>query len=666
MDNTMPHYKVVKNSLANILKDEADKIIIHKAVAAVHRVVIHALQFMKLYLLSCSKLPKIDDHFVMCCMRVVRESKLNGNTKNQEEYQKLVVFFNDHYKSTMSGDDSVVMAMKNITQILGYAATGIVTEYETNIKQHFVDYVEHFINIACAKKEKWKDMNNNAKNEFVLHLRSYKSTILEGKNERLPEELLSHVEYILPPRDQTSGKHVNYELAKNPQCFLPCMIYMMQFVESKGEKMMNAFPCRTDIVPKYIRFDTSSLIELLLKDADRRGETQRYYSLHVRQEQAFLWGLYFKTDAHCFGRGNKSYQFGHMIETDGIGCSIILVLKEVADLKYKPKQKLGHDKELYLDDINEITRTRLLKKKMVAIDPNKSDLIYCTADETDGKCTKFRYTQNQRNKESKKNVYKKQRLKMKTDEVIAIEMALSAFNHKTLDVDKYKAYLTAKNGANSKLFAFYENEVYRKMKWNTYINMSRSEDMMINRFKARFGAPDEVVVAFGDWEQKHQMKWKEPTKGKGFRKLFRKHGYEVFLVDEFRTSCMCYACGDENARCDKFKMVNNNNPRSKTERPQILCHGLLKCKTCSRAWNRDTNASLNIGRAGKQMLETQERPRYLSRSLARKTVDDISIMDIKPPKRRKLTSVHVEACTTRERLLGGSELGIGCLFPYLS
>ncbi len=85
------------------------------------------------------------------------------------------------------------------------------------------------------------------------------------------------------------------------------------------------------------------------KTAVNRGRQfcyERYYSLHVRQEQAFLWGLYFKTDSHCFGRGNKSYQFGHMIDTDGIGCSIMLVLKEVADLKYKPKQKLGHDKEL--------------------------------------------------------------------------------------------------------------------------------------------------------------------------------------------------------------------------------------------------------------------------------------------------------------------------------
>jgi hypothetical protein len=32
------------------------------------------------------------------------------------------------------------------------------------------------------------------------------------------------------------------------------------------------------------------------------------------------------------------------------------------------------------------------------------------------------------------------------------------------------------------------------------------------------------------------MKFKEPVKGRGFRTLFRKNGFETYLVDEFRTS----------------------------------------------------------------------------------------------------------------------------------
>ena len=38
------------------------------------------------------------------------------------------------------------------------------------------------------------------------------------------------------------------------------------------------------------------------------------------------------------------------------------------------------------------------------------------------------------------------------------------------------------------------------------------------------------------------MKYKEPTKGKGFRTLLKKNGYKVYLVNEFRTSCKCSCC----------------------------------------------------------------------------------------------------------------------------
>ena len=246
MSDGKSHYKVVKNNLANILKDKSDAIIIQQAAIAVHRTVIHTLQFIKLYFLSSTQIIKIDHHFVMCCMRVVREVVLDGRTKNQDEYTKLARFFSTNYRSTMSeADDITVMKMKNITQILDYAATTIVTEYETNIKQHFAEYVERFINVVCKKKEKCKDMDANSRNEFMCQLRSYKSIVLDKKRDGLPEELSSHIQHVLPSYILISDKHINYELAKNPQAFLPCMVYMMRFVESKGEKMMNVFPCRT-------------------------------------------------------------------------------------------------------------------------------------------------------------------------------------------------------------------------------------------------------------------------------------------------------------------------------------------------------------------------------------------------------------------------------------
>lgn len=113
-----------------------------------------------------------------------------------------------------------------------------------------------------------------------------------------------------------------------------------------------------------------------------------------------------------------------------------------------------------------------------------------------------------------------------------------------------------------------------------------------------------------DWEQRTQMKYLEPTKGKGFRDLFRKYGYKVYLVDEFRTSCKCSKClgGD----CEKFREKLNIKTGSK-----FLIHGLLKCKTCTVLWNRDENSSNNIYKISKNAILEQPRPFYLERPKAK-------------------------------------------------
>ena len=110
--------------------------------------------------------------------------------------------------------------------------------------------------------------------------------------------------------------------------------------------------------------------------------------------------------------------------------------------------------------------------------------------------------------------------------------------------------------------------------------------------------------------KKKDRNWiKEPVKGKGFRTLLRKKGYEVYLVNEFRTSCRCNHCEGE---CKTFRKCSNPRPWKKNI---ITRHGLLECKTCNRLWNRDMNGSLNILKICKEAIAGNERPAYLKRSI---------------------------------------------------
>ena len=123
---------------------------------------------------------------------------------------------------------------------------------------------------------------------------------------------------------------------------------------------------------------------------------------------------------------------------------------------------------------------------------------------------------------------KKEQIEGKT--IIEWETLLSDLNRKSFTVNNFSEYVKLKNNVNEKLFGFYENYLFRKLKLNSYINMLKSEQKLINQFKITFGNPEEVVIGIGDFEQRKHRKFKEPVKGKGFRALFRKNGYDLSRV----------------------------------------------------------------------------------------------------------------------------------------
>ena len=149
------------------------------------------------------------------------------------------------------------------------------------------------------------------------------------------------------------------------------------------------------------------------------------------------------------------------------------------------------------------------------------------------------------------------------------------------------------------------------------------EQQMISNFRKMYGNPDEVVICIGDWEQRQQMKYKEPTLGIGIRSLLRKNKYNVYLVDEFRTSCKCSNC--DGGVCEKYMVRKNPRPKPKKnkENPKKerkydemrLVHGLLRCKSGCGEWNRDRNGSSNIYKIAFQAIHNLERPSYLCREI---------------------------------------------------
>jgi len=508
--------------------------------------------------------------------------------------------------------------------------------YENNIKLHYVEYIERYVNIIWKKKEtitKIKEENEvNQKelvNEFCRQLRKIKTDILETTT-----EYNSDVKYhnwikeikksITPNKEKYQKNSLYYDLQCNPQDYLPCMIRMMKEVEKEKVMIYNVFPMRNDIIMKSIKLDTTTLVHLLMTKK-QGNKTDYLLEGNLKKYENKIWEFFFRTELQCFKK--PKYTFHHMIETDGVSCSILMLRNDLIG-KRIPSAKVGSNYEEYIDELSNYTNIK--NKKIVCIDPGKSDILYCV-DNDNKDANEFRYTQDSRRKECKIKKYAKIILEFKKEKidgktVIEYETELSKLNRKTLIIKDFKEYIKKKSDINNKLYKFYEKYIFRKLKLNGYMNRKKHEQKLISNFKKIFGKPEETIVIFGDWEQKQHMKYKEPIKGKGMRMLFRQNSYKTFLVDEFRTSCMCSICKEETGRCEKFQIRENPKPYKSGN---ILVHGLISCKNCSNVWNRDVNGATNIYRIAKNAVNGLERPKYLCRE---KKED----MKLEKQKKRKL------------------------------
>ena len=270
------------------------------------------------------------------------------------------------------------------------------------------------------------------------------------------------------------------------------------------------------------------------------------------------------------------------------------------------------------------TNPELGAKRIVAIDPNKRDLIFVASenDAKDGHSDEtFRYTNQQRKVESGAKLHRKKQWKLAHEHVDGKMVRdhlteLSKFNHKTVDLETFLVWLTKKNATNALLFPHYAQWTYRQMRFRAFQNRKRSEANMINRFKRKFGGPEDTVVCMGDYSKGgggYHMKFQEPTLRSGMNTIFRKAGYQVLLVDEHRTSKCCFNCKHVDSNCKKFLTVENPRSYQRDKYPTVIRHGLVKCTICDTLWNRDRNASLNILYLAQQAFQGKSRPKYLSR-----------------------------------------------------
>ncbi len=273
-------YKCIKVSLKHILKHpEINTTKINDTVITANKIMIHTLQFMKLYLLDFysknNSLPKIDKVFINSCMKILCNEVATGRPPKKEIVElknTLKLFQKKHYPIEE-------LSYSYMNTILDYLTIDVLTMYENNIKLHYVEYVEKYVNFYWKKKfiiEKIRKLNITQKekesrvNKLCNELRKIKNDILNVEEKKLKSHssyhnwIQSQLQFILPNKSKFQKDNIRYDLQCNPQDYLPCMVYMMKQIENEGNSILNVFPLRSEISAKYIRIDTTKNLFLLI------------------------------------------------------------------------------------------------------------------------------------------------------------------------------------------------------------------------------------------------------------------------------------------------------------------------------------------------------------------------------------------------------------------
>ena len=113
--------------------------------------------------------------------------------------------------------------------------------------------------------------------------------------------------------------------------------------------------------------------------------------------------------------------------------------------------------------------------------------------------------------------------------------------------------------------------------------------------------PKRTIIGWGDWSQQDGFLRGTPKAPvKKFRRAFKKMGFTIIEVDEYRTSKCCSSCGH----------VTEN-----VHYGGVRCHQVVRCgnNECEVVWQRDCNAARNMHQVLLTMLHGQPRPVALQR-----------------------------------------------------
>ena len=568
-------------------------------------------------------IPFINENTIKMCMKSLILASSGPKPKNNNLL--LLNEFKNLHNFTL--EDGV-----NLSSILDYYAITILTSIETNIKMHFFDYVNRFINSYFKVLYKDEIANKEFKKQLFKDLYVVKNDILNGtmKANVKFHNWINEYRFKIVPEEFEINYY--YDVKATPQKYLKYMIFMNIELEKIEGKMYQFFPLQSSIIPRHIQIDTKSVIELLVD----KGKKEYLDNIELNKE--FLWDKYFNITQKI-----KDYKFDNTIITDGYATSLRFIhndyiegekikkekmkkgRKDAKEMTEEEKEKKKLDKKILQDEKKELNKLKQkdkpkkiekiqefpyiddvekedLEGKHIFIDPGKRSLFTMMND--DGRF--YSYTNKQRVNETKRlkyqNILKKYRDEL---EITSKENELSLYNSKSCNINKYREFITKKINTNEVLYKLYQNNKFRQYKWYAFINKKRTEDNMLNKIEKTY-TKDSIII-IGDWSIGKQMKNFISTPNLSLKRKLQER-FKVYNIDEYRTSCLNY----------KTEELSKNLYLPDKRNKERKMHSILTYKMENKrngCINRDKNGCKNIQKVFNYYIEYDERPERYKRGV---------------------------------------------------
>ena len=469
-------YTTVKVPLKKVLKNyEVVQPMIEKLVIESNTFVTLAYMFINLYLLhlykSNKEFPKLDGNFVKNVFKVIGYT--NSKSGRKRKKNELETFYKEHFQQLVTIDNKCIRpCYTNRSYLHAQLADEMITCILTNLTTHFEDYIIRYINLVhkYPQQKKIKQNNNKQKRkeEYKIlnkDIRDLKYDILHGKIEKSDKKYHQWIKdnmFLIRPEFKESI-HVNFDIkkSKRTQLYFQKAFYVNMKIEELGSKPYQIIPLRKSVIPKSIKLNSNALAEIF---GDLEINNERLYKSYTKTDLIhnsrkygnYLWNNFLKVEMksvfkmrdHCFYREFK---------TDGFYISLLFI-----DKKFKNKtfgQKIIQEKnEIKYDKVDNLTKEEcieLLKSNYnyAGFDPGSRNTI-CMEDEN-GNSYSFSAFRRRYETYGKKyqDILYQNKLKSNIFEK-ETEFSKKVIS-RTLDITKFKNYITEKLKFNASVSDFY-------------------------------------------------------------------------------------------------------------------------------------------------------------------------------------------------------------------